>query len=235
MKTKFSLASTLTLIAAATLLTGCSGPAGPDNPGGNVQGPGNQPAGATDVGSGSPPVAAAQGPKTYKLADLSVGLGDYLPPLDGGRVEMAPPGEWKVGSRQKDYVVWFHQFKDPRLLPQIRVTVEEAPDDAPKSATIADIDAYAQWVAGTVEKDLGEKESLIENVVPLVLGENAFGRYVRAGSKGGGLIERQILTTTQDGRVYTIDLMVLPEELKKREVRDAGYAVGAGIKFQKAE
>ncbi len=234
MKTPLSFASAITLIVAVLLLAGCSGAAGPANPSGNTPG-GAQTGGAADDGSGSPAANAPKGPKTYKLSDLSVGLGDYLPPLDEGRVEIAPPGDWRVGSRQKDYVVWFHQYKDARLLPQIRVTAEDAPEDAPQNATAADVDAYAKWVAGSVEKDLGAKETLIEPVVPLVLGENAFGRYVRAGKKGGGLIERQMLTTTHDGRVYTIELIVLPEELKKREVRDAGYVVGAGMKFQKAE
>ena len=83
--------------------------------------------GEADATSGNPSTEV----KRYQLSDLKVGLGDYLPPLDEGRVEIARPAEWKVGSRQQGYVVWFHRFRDVQLLPQIRVTAEPAPEAAP--------------------------------------------------------------------------------------------------------
>ncbi|MCA9269083.1 MAG: hypothetical protein KDA41_11460 [Planctomycetales bacterium] len=171
---------------------------------------------------------AAGGPKSYALADLSHGLDGYLPPLDGGRVEIATPQNWQVGSRQSGYVVWFHQFRDPKLLPQVRITVEDAAG-APQDATPADVAAYAKWVEGDVQKQLKAGEKLLEPVVPLILGPNAFARYVRAGKIGGAIVERQILTTTQKGRTYHIELIVFSSKL--RENRDAAYAVAASMKF----
>lgn len=183
--------------------------------------------------NGAPPPAeaagASQAPQRYQLADLDVGLGDYLPPLDEGRVEIAPPAKWRVGSRQQKLVVWFHRYDDPKLLPQIRVTAEGAPAAAP-GATPENVREFADWLAGHVQQQLGEKETLVEPVTPVVLGDNAFGYYVRKGKYRGAAAQRHILTTSHQGRMYAMSLIAFTEQVP--ENRDAVFAAGAGMKFR---
>ena len=191
---------------------------------------GSAPADGTpaDGATAAPPTDEGQVYK-YTLAEISPS-GDHLPPLDGGRIEFAPPKGWHVGSRQSGLVCWFHEFKDPNLLPQIRVNAEDVPEGAPQNATVETAKAYAEWVESHVREQIGD-EKLLEPVVPLVLGENAFGRYVRAGKYKSTLAERQILVTTVDGRVYTIELIVFENGLKdsRKAVLD-GYSVGGNMK-----
>ena len=146
------------------------------------------------------------------------------------KIELAPPEGWRVGSRQSNFVVWFHEFKDPKLLPQLRVKAEDAPPDAPQDATVANAKEYAQWVEKWLEPQLGD-ETLVEPVVPLVLGDNAFGRYVRAGKYKSSDADRMTLVTTKDGRVYVMEAIVFKDGLKssRKAVLD-GYAVGASLK-----
>ena len=177
------------------------------------------------------PVDNAPADEVYKYTlDQISPQGDHGPPLDGGRVELAPPKNWNVGSRQSGMLVWYHEFKDAKLLPQIRVKAEDAPEGAPQNATVDDAKSYAAWVDKWVKEQIGD-ETLVEPVVPLVLGENAFGRYVRAGKYKGNTAHRQILVTTLEGRVYIIELIVFEGQLEKtrKHVLD-GYAVGASLR-----
>jgi hypothetical protein len=160
-----------------------------------------------------------------------VKIGDSLPPLDDGRVEISRPAEWEVGARQTGYLVWFHRYKDPKILPQIRITVEDAPSDAP-TATPENAEAFADWLAGHVKQGLKNEDELIEAVKPVILGDNAFGRYVKKGRYRGADSEQHMLVTAHNGRLYTIQQLVLKGDLLKTEIRDAAYAVGAGLKFQ---
>src|SRR5262245_57529167 len=55
-------------------------------------------------------------------------MGDYLPPLDDGKIEIAPTDGWKVMSREAKYVARF--FKDDQLgMPRILVTVDASDFD----------------------------------------------------------------------------------------------------------
>ena len=174
-----------------------------------------------------PPANANPADQVYKysLSEVSA-LGDYGPPLDGGRVEIAPPENWRVGPRQSSMLVWYHEFKDAKLLPQIRISVEDAPEGAPQDATVENAKQYAKWV----KDQLGDKK-LVEDVVPLVLGDNTFGRYVALGKYKESPAHRLTLVTTREGRVYTIETIVFAGDLEKNRsnVLD-GYAVGASLR-----
>ena len=60
---------------------------------------------------------------SFAKADL-VQLGGYLPPLDEDRIKVAPPVDWKVQPRSKDYVTQFVYIKKSRNLPLPRITIE---------------------------------------------------------------------------------------------------------------
>ena len=108
---------------------------------------------------------------------------------------------------------------------------EDAPEGAPQNATVEGAKEYAQWVDQWLKKQIGD-EKLIEQVAPLILGENAFGRYVRAGTyKSPADAERMTLVTTVDGRVYIIETIVFKGALvKNRKMVEDGYAVGASLR-----
>ncbi len=210
----------LSYFTAASLLLGVAGCTSSSPP-------------ATDEGGQptSSPAAQSGGPTAYALGDLKVGLADYLPPLDDGRIEIAGPKDWQVGARQTGYVVWFHRYKDAQTLPQIRVKVEDAPAEAPQDVTKENVEAFAKWLSGHVQKDLKTPDELIEQVRPLILGDNAFGRYVRLGRYRGAGAEQHMLVTIRGGRMYTLQELVIAGDLGKPDIRDAAYVVGASMKF----
>lgn len=212
------LAAALLLLCTAGCPRGGDGKGGADGKGDSATGGGDKNQSATDK------------IYTYTLEQVG-GVGDYLPALDGGRVEFAPPKDWEWGSRQDDLLVWFHKPKNVKL-PQIRVTAADALADAPQNATVEDIVEYAQWVDGYV-KD----QKLSEPVVPLVLEKNAFGRYVRTGEYHNSPVDRQFLVTTANGRIYTIELIVYQGDLRRSKETTvyAAYAVGAGMKVIDAD
>ena len=175
------------------------------------------------------------GPRMRPVSELVVKVADYLPPLDEGRIEIARPAGWEVGARQIGYVAWFHRYKDTQALPHIRITVENTPPDAPPDVTRENVEQFAKWLAGYVKQNLNKDEKLIEPVVPMIVGDNAVGRYVRKGRYRGADAEQHMLVTSHGGRLYTLQQLVLKGDLeKKHDIRDAAYAVAASFKFHAA-
>ena len=174
------------------------------------------------------------GVKVRPASELSVKTGDYLPPLDDGRIEIARPDQWEVGSRQVGYVAWFHRFKETKTLPHIRITVEPAPTDAPQDVTKENVEEFAKWLAANVKSKLKKDEQLIEPVIPMIIGDNAVGRYVRQGRYREADAEQHLLVTIQGGRMYTVQQLVIRGDLNKLDVRDAAYALVAALKFNPA-
>jgi hypothetical protein len=159
----------------------------------------------------------------------TVELGAYLPPLDDGRVEIAPPDGWGVLPRDSAYLTRF--FKENRSgLPRIDVRVEADRYGDLGTATDQSVEEFAQQVAAELEAE-GTKP--LEPVLPMLLGDVPCARYVVATKLRMGdrviAAERQRLLVLRDGRLYTVDLLVLAQTLKKD--RDAAYAVVAGLRF----
>lgn len=179
-------------------------------------------------------VESEGGIKTYSATQLPV-VKLELPPLDGGRVEVPTPEGWQFGSRSTGVLARFH-IANRRGIPQIILKVEDAP------AGTADVDAQTVAAyAAQVQADLDEqvkqqKTTLIENVRPLILGTNAWVRYVVPGrlpDRDRATIERQILKTVVRGRVYSVDLQTHVNELLKH--RDHAYAIAANMKWSEGQ
>lgn len=182
-----------------------------------------------------PPVESAEGGvKVRPVSELTVKTGDYLPPLDDGRIEIARPNDWEVGSRQVGYVAWFHRYKETKTLPHIRITVEPAPPEAPQDVTKENVEEFAKWLSANVKSKLKKDEQLIEPVIPMIVGDNAVGRYVRQGRYREADAEQHLLVTIQGGRMYTVQQLVIRGDLEKKDVRDAAYATVAALKFNAA-
>ncbi len=70
--------------------------------------------------------------RTICAVNVNSPLGDYLPPLDDGRVLLAPPEGWIHLPRSAKYVVRF-KMKDAGDLPRIVVTATDWESGAPAS------------------------------------------------------------------------------------------------------
>lgn len=182
--------------------------------------------GEAGVGGGE----ADGGVKTYSATQLPL-VKQELPPLDGGRVEVPTPEGWQAGSRTTGVLARFHVATRTGM-PQIILKVEEAPAGTP-DVTAQTVFAYATQVQAELDEQVQQqKTTLIEDVRALVLGTNAWVRYVVPGRLPGrdrATIERQILKTVVRGRVYSIDLQTHVNELLKH--RDHAYAIAANMKW----
>ncbi len=214
-------------VAVLVVVAGCGG-------GGTTPSDAGGPAGPAKAASGGSPEVAASAPTAapqsavIKVPREKLSIGDYMPPLDDDRIEIPKPQGWQALPRDSDYLTRFYQT-NRNGLPRIEITVEPRTYGSLETATAANVEEFARLVAGELD-DL----ELVENVIPLVIGETACARYVgRVDLKlsAGQTIsaERQRLLVLHAGRQYTIDLLVLPNTL--RQSRDAAYAVCAGLRF----
>lgn len=151
-----------------------------------------------------------------------------LPPLDQGRVEVPTPTGWEWRSQEKSLLARFHQ-KGRSGMPQIIVKLDDESPSEIADVTADNVEAYAAAIQASLD---AKGTRVIEPSRPLLLGGNAWARYVQPGklpNKKAATIERQILKTTRGGRTYIVELQVPIKELKPH--RDHAYAVAAGMKF----
>jgi len=168
----------------------------------------------------------------HKIPIEKLEIGDYMPRLDdgdGGYVEIATPEGWVPIPRNSDYLMRFHEPKR-KGLPRIELKVETRSYGDLVTVTSENVEQFAKLVAA----ELSDVEFIIENVVPMLIGETACARYVsfvRLESTAGitTVAERQRLMVLHNGRLYTIDLLVNQNTL--RQSRNAAYAVCAGLRF----
>ena len=94
-------------------------------------------------GSEPPPVdrfklKVAEDGKGYNLS-----LAAYLPPLDGGRIELAAPADWTTAPRPVDELARFYQGSITGL-PRIDVVAEESRHDGFDDLTEENVVALAK-------------------------------------------------------------------------------------------
>ena len=206
-KVAFCCASYALVTTVLLLSSGCSGDADP-----------------TETTTKPPAVDPI---KHYAAADLPE-LNNYMLPLDEDRLRVAPVNGWNPTSRSKDHIVQF--VKGRASLPRMTITAEDVEwGDAWQQITE---DQLAEMVS-KLKPDLN-KETLLEGIKPLILGEHPCVRYVQSirftSSDGRSLrAERQTVKTIANGRLYTITLDVAPNKILND--RDAAYAVVAGLQF----
>lgn len=156
-------------------------------------------------------------------------LGTALSTLDNGRLEnVTPPLGWETLAASEPVLARFAPTKDATDPPQITFTAENIPGNFTNDVTGENVAAFAKALAA--EK---KETALVEPVKPMVLGPNAFARYVTAGKHGELDTELQHLVTQYAGRRYTLVLEVWAGEEELLRHRDQAYAVAAGIEFVK--
>ena len=218
--------SALAVLLAAFTLSACGKP----QPAAPTSQP--APAGATTA----EPVPAALSTTTeIKRVDASgFTLGEYLPPLDGGKIEFAVPEGWKPAPRDSKYVVRFSSLAAGGGLPRIDVIVEED-----KLGELTDLsEENVVEFTSAIAKHLDEAGTVvIEPPLPMIIGSVPCARYVSnlKLNVGGGtiVVERQTLALLHAGRLYKINLSV--EVGKLLDSRDAAYAICSAIRFPVGE
>lgn len=135
-------------------------------------------------------------------------LGDYLPPLDHGRLEIAPPKDWDISPRSAQYLVRFQS--DPNNpYPTILVTASDC--DRFKNVTPENIEDFAKFVAAELETAgarTAVKMGKIGNLIGVIYTK-------RAKIKGsfGNIIDRRFFDTVVNGRRYRFELQAAPETI----------------------
>lgn len=193
------------------LLLGCSRP--------SAQGTAKKRAAASEASgvgeSGLPGVAdVGESPK----------LGDYLPPLDKGRVEVAVPEGWHVPPANSKYVVRFTR-SDADDYPTVVVTAEDYQGQVGSTVTKENVRKFAEEVA----RELKKERSAVQ---PFQVGDFVGVRYRKRGPEPGrvsGTIEALFLDTVVEGRKYSIHLRAREGSLEQE--LPYLYAVVGGIKF----
>ncbi|MEZ6114642.1 MAG: hypothetical protein R3C99_27065 [Pirellulaceae bacterium] len=212
MSVRFAGLALLTLGSLLTIVVaGCGSPGG----GGD-----SQPA------AGTPAASSPGDPKRVDVGTLPP-VDEYLGvALDGGRLEIAPPSGWERGTRSQKYLAAFFRAKATQV-PRIVITADESPYPV-ATVTEANVAEFAREVQKHLEQTVPGK--IIEPPLPMMIGPNPFARYVLlSGQYNNVPIERQMLVTVFDGRLYELDLTVFENRIK--ESRDFSYAVAAAFKF----
>jgi hypothetical protein len=168
-------------------------------------------------------------------------VGDYLPPLDEGRLRAAPPAGWNVMRRGRTYLVGFAQGKTSEL-PRIVIDAADPPPGTPSQLTAENAAAFAAQQDKALHAAAKAGKKRIEEFnLPIVLGETAFIRHVRQATLADAPCVIQSLQTIQNGRLYTIELVAEIDAARAEEYersltkwRDYGYAVAAHLQFAAA-
>lgn len=190
--------------AVLLLLAGC-GPSGST--------PANRPA-ATGGGSSSSPEGGVD-----QL------IGEYMPPLEGGKLEVAPPKGWSFGRAGNDYLVGFHPSSSSlNDLPRILISVEASPFSGVDELQAANAKQVVQAVQATLAGD-----QLKSPAAAVTLGGRTWIEHVGLGKSRNALVARQVLQTVVGGRLYKIRLEVFDRHFDNQ--RKNGYAVAASAKF----
>jgi hypothetical protein len=160
--------------------------------------------------SAEPP--AAESPIRQIDVDSLPALGEYLPPLDGGRIEIAGPAEWELLPRKGDYVVLFRADSNDDY-PMILVKAA----DSSEPLTGENVVAFASALGGSAR--------------PAAVGSRVGALQLKRGKEPGSIdriLEQLIFTTVIGERTYTLELRTRQGRIG--ECQDMLFAVVAGLR-----
>jgi hypothetical protein len=185
------------------------------------------------IGCQDDPATGQPAPEIYRFSvDELSDLGGYLSDLDEGRLRAAPPVEWYVEPRAKDYVTRF-VFDRMRQSPLPRITIEARDADFPRPRDVTQANLHEFLAMFTNSLDEGIRQAVEGDLLMLVLGDVPCVAYkvnkqFRVGSRVYPA-EREVLVTLSRGRIYTVSLDVYAGKLE--DYRADAYAVVAGFQF----
>ncbi len=185
--------------------------------------------------SSSPSSAASQSASAGGPAPLQVistqglpELGDYLPPLDDDRIEVAGPKGWDVPSRSSRYLVWFRRSAKASY-PCVIITAKDHPGEDVFTVSEENAGKFADQTAAALDKDRSA-------VRPVRIGRFVGASYWKRGKEPKSvskIIELLYLDTVVAGRKYSIHLRSREGDLEQDQ--PYLFAVADGIRFLEAE
>jgi len=168
------------------------------------------------------------GSETPSVARLDVGelpgLGDPLPPLDEGRLEISPPRDWVVSPRSSRYIVRF-QAAEGSPYPTVIVTAQDCQQF--KNIDAANVDAFAKFVASELAS-AGVKTTVKTGQIGQLVGV-IYTRRARVKDALGGIVDRMFFDTVVAGRRYQFELRSPPENVGLAEPYFLAIVRGAKI------
>ncbi len=187
--------------------------------------------GSGDQGQVLPAAQAEEGIKRRLAEDLPA-VGDYLPALDDGRVEIAGPVGWIQLPNSSKQLVAFAPDK-AKAYPRIQITATDSPLPVLGDLTEENV---SQFVTVFDEPYRKKRRSLPEAAKPIILGGTPYVRQVRLVSINKKQLVLQWLATVQKGRMYVVELFcevdpAHPEDYATplTDARDYAYAVAAHL------
>jgi hypothetical protein len=175
--------------------------------------------------TGNRPASSGGGSATSQDGGIEQLIGEYMPPLEGGKLEIAPPKGWNFSRAGNEYLVGFHPSSSSLSdLPRILVSVEASPFAGVDELQAANTKQVVQAVQATLASD-----QLKSPAAAVTLGGRTWIEHVGLGKSRNALVARQVLQTVVGGRLYKIRLEVFDRHFDNQ--RKAGYAVAASAKF----
>lgn len=176
------------------------------------------------------PVEEEAGIKRRAAEDLPA-VGAYLPALDDGRVEIAPPEGWLDMPRNSKFLAAFTKDKASEY-PRIQVAADDSPVPVLGDLSEENVDEYA-----TVFDDQPKnKASIQEPARPIYLGDKLYLRQVRLVQIKDKRLVLQSLATIEKGRMYKVELFCEVDPADPADyatpltaARDYAYAVAAHL------
>jgi hypothetical protein len=133
-------------------------------------------------------------------------LGDPLPPLDEGRLEISPPRDWVVSPRSNRYIVRF-QAGEGNPYPTVIVTAQDCPQF--KNIDAGNVGAFAKFVASELAS-AGVKTTVKTGQIGQLIGV-MYTRRAKVKDALGGIVDRVFFDTVVAGRRYQFELRSPPE------------------------
>ena len=169
---------------------------------------------------------AATGPGGAKPADeLAERIGDYMPPLDRGRLEIAAPKDWNWANPGGDVLVAFKpKNAEVNALPRVLLSVSDSEFPGIDDLTPDNIKVFEGLVADAV----ADKKTR-EPVSSVKIGGQPFVRYVLWAKRRNQVVAQQVLQTVVGGRQYTLQLEALQAHFDQQKV--VLSVIAASMKF----
>lgn len=180
-------------------------------------------AGCSGGGPPGQPQGGAAGAKAG--ADLESKFGDYMPPLDGGRLEIAVPKGWDWANPGGRALVAFKP-RDAEIneLPRVLLSVADAGLFEIDDVTAENTAEFIKQLAGSIAEQKPK-----EAVRAVTINGRPFARYQLLAKRRNQVVVQRILTTVAASRVYTLRLEAYQAELDKSE--SALDVIAASMKF----
>jgi len=217
------------LVAATFVLTGCGSSSPPADVSQGKWAQSSEAQSSKAQSSDTTTTAAAPAKPTIEVVDTTKlkPLGDVLAPLDDGRVTLAPPADWVLGTRNKDRLALFQLAPDDAY-PSIVLTVSEIQDAVTLSPE--NVDAFAAELQSQLDTEMTAKKfELGEPVKAVQIGDFLGVTYMRTAKAKNTKLERCFLETVHSGRRYQIEMRTRAGSLHR--FRPYLYGVAAGMKF----